>query len=765
MAGYAFPESLVETAWVEAHLNDPDVCLVEVDVDVTSYVRGHLPGAVAWDWSTELSDPVRRDILSKADFERLMSASGIANDTRVILYGDQSNWFAAWALWQMKIYGHERVCLMNGGTRKWIEEGRPLTKDVSPRTPVRYTARDADVSLRALLEEVRAASESGDAVLIDVRTPDEFNGKVLAPLGLPETCQRGGHIPGAHNVPWDEVCREDGTFKGAGELRALFTEKGIPLDRTAIPYCRIGERSAHMWFVLKYLVGVPDVKHYDGSWTEWGNLVGATIARSKFRHAPHPQLKVMAARTASSEVLPANGRTKNYVRRQDILAGWPVEIVSYEIGDHHYCDIYSVSPGNRLGGGVGMSAREARAKARDQAWEQLSDLGRRLSVMLANFQDAFVVVDENWELTYLNEKSLSLLGQSYSESLGLDLWEAFPELAGGLREPLTRALQSNGRADLEIRLPSKERWFNVRTSPAGEGLAIYLIDITQRKNAEMELAVMNRKLEEELVERKRIERDLRKAKREAEEMSRLKSAFLSNMTHEIRTPLAGILGITAILSEEISGEHREFIHLIENSGKRLLDTLNSVLDLSLIESGSVSLDVLPVRVLEVVRDKLVFLEPLARRKGLTLGLGQVRDVEALVDYSALDRILNHLLGNAIKFTSEGCVEVDVYPMEERVHIRVRDTGIGISPEFKAHMFEAFKQESTGTDRSYEGSGLGLAIVKHLVERMDGTISVESTPGKGSAFTISFPRAPEKRPKRETRVRSVFGSNGEIDPAG
>ncbi|GEM_PF-38325 len=765
MAGYAFPESLVETAWVEAHLYDPDVRLIEVDVDVTSYVRGHLPGAVAWDWSADLSDPVRRDILSKADFERLMGAAGITNESRVILYGDQSNWFAAWALWQMKIYGHERVSLMNGGTRKWIAEGRPLTKDVPPRTPVRYTAREADVSLRALLKEVQAASETGSATLVDVRTPEEFSGKVLAPLGLPETCQRGGHIPGAHNVPWSEVCREDGTFKEADELRALLTQKGISPDRPAIAYCRIGERSAHMWFVLKYLVGISEVKHYDGSWTEWGNLVGAPIDREKFRRIPHASPRIASVLKAPGGKNPLSGRTKNYVRRQDILAGWPVEMVSYEVEGCHYCDIYSVSPGNRLGGGVGTSAREARAKARDQAWEQLSDLGRRLSVMLSNFQDAFLVVDENWELTYLNEKSLSLIGQSYSESLGLNLWDALPELADSLREPLTEALRGDGRTHLEVCLPSKKMWLNVRTSPTGEGLAIYLIDITERKQAETELAVMNRKLEAELLERKRIERDLRKAKQEAEEMSRLKSAFLSNMTHEIRTPLAGILGITAILSEEISDELREFIHLIDNSGKRLLDTLNSVLDLSLIESGSVSLNKEPVRVLEVVQDKLVFLEPLARRKGLTLALGEVSDVEALLDYSALDRILNHLIGNAIKFTSEGRVELDVCPVADRVHIRVRDTGIGISPEFQAHMFEAFKQESTGMDRSYEGSGLGLAIVKHLVERMDGAISVESAPGKGSVFTVAFPRAPEKRSKREARLRSVFGSSRERGPAG
>ena len=764
MIDYAFPEMLVETAWVEAHLGDPGVCLVEVDVDVTSYVRGHLPGAVAWDWSTELSDPVRRDILSKEDFERLMRASGITPDTRVILYGDQGNWFAAWALWQMKIFGHEHVCLMNGGTRKWIEEGRPLTKDVPDRPHTRYTARDADRSMRALLAEVRAASESGSSVLIDVRDPEEFSGKVLAPLGLPETCQRGGHIPGARNVPWSEVCREDGTFKSADDLRALFTEKGIPLDRPTICYCRIGERSAHMWFVLKYLIGIPDVKHYDGSWTEWGNLVGAAIERVKGRRIPHAQLKVVATEAGSAETMPAEGRTKNYVRRQDLLAGWPVEVVSYEMGDHYYCDIYSVSPGNRLGGGIGKSPREARAKARDQAWEQLSDLGRRLSFMLANFQDAFLVVDEDWKITYLNEKCISLLGQGFSSSLGLHLWKVFPDFDDRLREPLSRTLGSDGRADLETYLPSKGVWLNVRTSPAGEGLAIYLIDITQRKKAEAELAVMNRKLEEELIERKRIEQDLRKAKLEAEEMSRLKSAFLNNMTHEIRTPLAGILGITAILSEEITGEHREFIHLIENSGKRLLDTLSSVLDLSLIESGSVQLNIEGVRVLGLVRDKLQFLDPLAHRKGLTLTLGRAEDVKALLDYSALDRILDHLIGNAIKFTSEGGVEVEVLPEGDRVLIRVRDTGIGISPEFQSHMFEAFKQESTGTDRSYEGSGLGLAIVKHLVERMDGTISVESTPGKGSVFTIAFPRAPEERPNREARIRSTLGVNGTPGPA-
>ncbi len=279
MSGYAHPDMLVDTTWVAAHLDDPGVRLVEVDLDTLAYEQGHIPGAVAWNWTTQLCDTLRRDVLSRDAFERLMARSGIGNATTVILYGDNNNWFAAWALWQMKLYGHGDVRLMNGGRRKWIEEKRPLSMDVPDLPRTIYQAGEPDPSLRALLPEVMQASAARSAALVDVRSPDEFSGRILAPQGLPETCQRGGHIPGAINVPWGQVCNEDGTFRSLAELRELYAAKGITSDRPIITYCRIGERSSHSWFVLKYLLGYEQVKNYDGSWTEWGNLVGVPIER------------------------------------------------------------------------------------------------------------------------------------------------------------------------------------------------------------------------------------------------------------------------------------------------------------------------------------------------------------------------------------------------------------------------------------------------------------------------------------------------------
>ncbi|HVE86464.1 MAG TPA: sulfurtransferase [Myxococcales bacterium] len=275
---YAQPEVLVETDWVEQHRTDPDVRIVEVDAEPSEYEEGHVPGAIGWNWATQLSDQRVRDLLSKEAFEMLMSAAGIAPSTTVILYGDNNNWFAAWAFWQMKIYGHRDVRLMNGGRRKWIAEGRPLDNDLPRPEPTRYTATAADRSLRAMLKEVLVAVEQGAASLIDVRSPPEFTGEIYAPPGLPETCQRAGHIPGARNVPWGKVCNEDGTFRAREELEALYTEAGAVEGKPIIAYCRIGERSSHTWFVLKYLLGRRDVKNYDGSWTEWGNLVGAPVA-------------------------------------------------------------------------------------------------------------------------------------------------------------------------------------------------------------------------------------------------------------------------------------------------------------------------------------------------------------------------------------------------------------------------------------------------------------------------------------------------------
>ncbi len=279
MTAYAHPEMLVDTDWVAVHGRDPNVRIVEVDVDTAAYEEGHIPGALAWNWTTELCDTLQRDIIPKAAFAQLMGHSGVSNDTQVILYGDNNNWFAAWALWQMKIYGHRDVRLMNGGRKKWIAEGRALTKEVPEVAPTSYSAQPPDFSLRAFLPEVQQAMADRSAGFVDVRSPKEYTGEILAPPGLPETCQRGGHIPGAKSIPWGEACNEDGTFKSADELGILYQGRGITADRPVIAYCRIGERSSHTWFVLKYLLGYPNVKNYDGSWTEWGNLVRAPVER------------------------------------------------------------------------------------------------------------------------------------------------------------------------------------------------------------------------------------------------------------------------------------------------------------------------------------------------------------------------------------------------------------------------------------------------------------------------------------------------------
>ncbi len=280
MSAYAHPETLVATDWVDAHRNDDDVRIVEIDVDTFSFDEGHIPGAIGWDWATQLCDTHQRDILPKAAFEALMGEAGIRPETTVILYGDNNNWFAAWAFWQMKMYGHEDVRLMNGGRRKWLAEGRELTLDLPDITPVSYSASEPDQSLRSLLPDLSAAVREKAVELVDVRSPLEFSGEILAPPGLPETCQRGGHIPGASSIPWGMVCAEDGTFKSAEELKALYAERGITGAKPVVAYCRIGERSSHSWFVLKYLLGFEDVRNYDGSWTEWGNLVGAPIETS-----------------------------------------------------------------------------------------------------------------------------------------------------------------------------------------------------------------------------------------------------------------------------------------------------------------------------------------------------------------------------------------------------------------------------------------------------------------------------------------------------
>jgi thiosulfate/3-mercaptopyruvate sulfurtransferase len=277
---YAHPEVLVETDWVAAHAKDPGLRLVEVDVDTAAYDLGHIAGAVGWNWQTQLQDQVRRTLASKTQFEALCSQAGITPETTVILYGDNNNWFAAWALWQFKYYGHKDVRLMNGGRKKWVLEERPLTTEKAAISGTRYHAKSPDNSIRAFRDQVMSVLTSPEKYnLVDVRSVDEFTGKIIAPPGMSETAQRAGHIPGAANIPWAQAANEDGTFKSADALKQLYGAKGITGEGEIIAYCRIGERSSHTWFVLKYLLGFDNVKNYDGSWTEWGNLVGAPIEK------------------------------------------------------------------------------------------------------------------------------------------------------------------------------------------------------------------------------------------------------------------------------------------------------------------------------------------------------------------------------------------------------------------------------------------------------------------------------------------------------
>jgi thiosulfate/3-mercaptopyruvate sulfurtransferase len=281
MSEYAHPEVLVSTEWAANHLNDPKVRLIEVDVDTSAYEQGHIAGAVGWNWQTQLQDNVRRDLIDKAALEQLLGSSGVSNDTTIVLYGDNNNWFAAYALWQLKYYGHKDVRLMNGGRKKWIEEKRPLTTDGTKVAATSYKASEPDESLRAYREDVLAVVKHKKAgELVDVRSVDEFTGKIIAPPGMSETAQRAGHIPGAANIPWAQAANEDGTFKSVEQLKELYGAKGVTGKDETIAYCRIGERSSHTWFVLKYLLGYGNVKNYDGSWTEWGNLVGAPIEKS-----------------------------------------------------------------------------------------------------------------------------------------------------------------------------------------------------------------------------------------------------------------------------------------------------------------------------------------------------------------------------------------------------------------------------------------------------------------------------------------------------
>ncbi len=280
MADYARPDALVSTQWVADNLNDPGIRIVEVDVDTSAYEEGHIAGAAGWNWQTQLQDPLTRDLATRANLEALLGQSGVSNNTTVVLYGDNNNWFAAWAFWELLYYGHDdsKLKLMNGGRAKWVEEGRDLTTDAPDVASASYTASDPDENIRAYRHQVET-HVGGGGPLVDVRSPDEFTGKILAPPGLNETCQRGGHIPGASNIPWAQAVNEDGTFKSHDELQTLYADQRVTGDRETVVYCRIGERSSHSWFVLKYLLGFDQVRNYDGSWTEWGNLIRAPIEK------------------------------------------------------------------------------------------------------------------------------------------------------------------------------------------------------------------------------------------------------------------------------------------------------------------------------------------------------------------------------------------------------------------------------------------------------------------------------------------------------
>jgi thiosulfate/3-mercaptopyruvate sulfurtransferase len=259
---------------------------VEVDVDTTAYDQGHIPGAVGWNWQTQLQDNIKRDLIDRATLEKLLGESGISNDTTILLYGDNNNWFAAYAFWQLKYYGHQNVKLVNGGRKKWLEEKRPLTKDAAKVSPATYHVTRTDESVRAFRDDVLPIAQGKKrGQLVDVRSVDEFTGKIIAPPGMTETAQRAGHIPNAANIPWAQAANEDGTFKSADALATLYQGKGITGGDEVIAYCRIGERSSHTWFVLKYLLGYNNVRNYDGSWTEWGNLIGSPIVNETASNA------------------------------------------------------------------------------------------------------------------------------------------------------------------------------------------------------------------------------------------------------------------------------------------------------------------------------------------------------------------------------------------------------------------------------------------------------------------------------------------------
>ncbi|MFN2581147.1 MAG: sulfurtransferase [Candidatus Dormibacteria bacterium] len=281
MADYAHPEVLVSTDWLAEHLNEPQIRVLEVDYDPSSaYELGHIPNAVLIDWKRDINDPVRRDILSKEQFEQVLSRIGATPDTTLVLYGDFRNWFAAFAYWTFTIYGHRNIRLLNGGRRKWIDEGREITETVPAFTASQYRAPEPDTSLRKFRNDVLDVVGQQTVTLVDVRSPAEFNGDISAPSEYAnEGAQRAGHIPGAVNIPWAQAIQDDDTFKSVDELRSLYESRGVDAGKPVITYCRIGERSSHTWFVLKYLLGFDDVSNYDGSWSEWGNGVGLPVEK------------------------------------------------------------------------------------------------------------------------------------------------------------------------------------------------------------------------------------------------------------------------------------------------------------------------------------------------------------------------------------------------------------------------------------------------------------------------------------------------------
>ena len=277
--GYAVPDVLVDADWAEQHRKDSKIKLVEVDVDTNAYNEGHIPGAIAWNWTSQLNDPLRRDIPSAEDLQKLLGQSGISNDDTILLYGDNNNWFAAFAFWILKLYGHQDVRLIDGGRKKWVLDNRELTTQEEHPTPATYEVKSLDLTYRSTVLDILGAIKTGAISLVDVRSPAEFTGEVIAPPGMTETAQRGGHIPSAKSVPWSTTVNEDGTFKDAAALKELYAAKGVDTGKPLVAYCRIGERSSHTWFVLHYLLGHKDVKNYDGSWTEYGSMVGVPIEK------------------------------------------------------------------------------------------------------------------------------------------------------------------------------------------------------------------------------------------------------------------------------------------------------------------------------------------------------------------------------------------------------------------------------------------------------------------------------------------------------